>query len=73
MSSAPVNEPRPSLLQTVKAIAWSFIGIRKGSASQHDLARVNPLHLIAAGIAGAVLLVAALAALVHWVVRQPIA
>ena len=68
-----MNEPRPSLLRTLKAIAWSFIGIRKGSESQRDLAGVHPLQLIAAGIVCAMALVAGLVALVHWVVRQPIA
>ncbi|NBQ85918.1 MAG: DUF2970 domain-containing protein [Betaproteobacteria bacterium] len=68
-----MNETRPSMLRTLKAIGWSFIGIRKGSESQRDLARVHPLQLIAAGIVGAMVFVAALVALVHWVVRQPIA
>lgn len=68
-----LNELRPSMLRTLKAIAWSFIGIRKGSESQRDLARVHPLQLVAAGLVGAMALVGALVALVHWVVRQPMA
>jgi hypothetical protein len=58
-----------SLLHTVKAVAWSFIGIRKNSEYQKDLARLNPLHIVAVAIVAVVLLVAGMAALVHWVVR----
>ena len=58
-----------SLLNTVKAVAWSFIGIRKNSDYQKDLARLNPLHIIAVALAGVVLLVVALVAVVHWVVQ----
>lgn len=57
--------PRGSFLRTVKAVAWSFIGIRKNSEYKEDLARVNPFHIIAVGIAGALLLVVGLIALVH--------
>ena len=57
-----------SLLHTVKAVAWSFIGIRKNSAYQNDLASLNPLHIVLVAIVTVVLLVAGLAALVHWIV-----
>jgi amino acid transporter len=58
-----------SLLHTIKAVAWSFIGIRKNSEYQNDLAKLNPLHIVLVAIVAVVLLVAGLAALVHWVVR----
>ena len=59
---------KPSLLRTVKAVAWSFIGLRKGSEFEEDVKQLNPLHIVAVGIAGAVVLVLALVAVVHWVV-----
>jgi len=59
----------PSFLRTVKAVAWSFVGIRKNSEYREDLAQVNPFHVIVVGIAGALLLVGGLIALVHWVVK----
>ena len=58
-----------SLLHTAKAVAWSFIGIRKNSAYQDDLARLNPLHVVLVALVAVVLLVAGMVALVHWVVR----
>ena len=59
---------KTSLLRTVKAVAWSFIGLRKGSEFEEDVKQLNPLHIVAVGIAGAVVLVLALVAVVHWVV-----
>lgn len=58
-----------SLLHTAKAVAWSFIGIRKNSESQNDLAKLNPLHIVLVALVAVVLMVLGLVALVHWVVR----
>ena len=64
----PVAEqPQSSLLRTIKMVAWSFIGLRKGSEFEQDI-KMNPLHIVAVGIAGAILFVLALVALVNWVV-----
>ena len=57
-----------SLLHTVKAVAWSFVGIRKNSEYQNDLARLNPLHIVAVALVAVLLLVLGMVALVHWVV-----
>lgn len=64
----PVAEtPKSSLLRTIKMVAWSFIGLRKGSEFEQDI-KMNPLHIMAVGIVGAILFVLALVALVNWVV-----
>jgi len=57
-----------SLLGTVKAVAWSFVGIRKNSEYQKDLASLNPLHIIVVALVAVALLVLALIVLVRWVV-----
>ncbi|HPL78477.1 DUF2970 domain-containing protein [Candidatus Skiveiella danica] len=57
-----------SLLRTVRAVAWSFLGIRKKSGLQEDMERVSPFHLIVTGIGAAVIFVLGLVALVNWVV-----
>ena len=57
-----------SLLRTMRAVAWSFLGIRRRSGFEEDTARLNPLHVIAAGIVGVLLFILALVAVVHWVV-----
>jgi len=61
---------KPSFRRSVKMVAWSFFGIRKSSESQEDMARVNPFHIIVAGIAGAGIFVIGLIVLVKWVVAK---
>jgi hypothetical protein len=59
-----------SLWRSVRVVAWSFLGIRKGSESQEDMARVNPFHIIGVGIAAAAFFVVSLVILVNWVVAK---
>lgn len=66
----PVAQRKGSLLGTVKAVAWSFFGIRKNSDYQNDLAKLNPLHIIAVAIVMVMLMVAGLIVLVNWVVAN---
>ena len=58
-----------SLLHAVKAVAWSFAGIRKNSEYQKDLANLNPLHIIVVALVAVLLLVVGMIALVHWVAQ----
>ena len=57
-----------SFLRTIRAVAWSLIGLRKGSEYQADLERINPLHIIVVGLVAIFALVAFLVAVVNWVV-----
>ena len=57
-----------SLLRTMKAVGWSFIGIRKGSGHEEDFGRLNPFHVIAVALVAVLLFVGGLAALVNWIV-----
>ena len=65
--STPELTRKASLWQTVRAVCWSFFGIRKSSAYQDDLAKLNPLHIIAVAFVAVALFVAALILLVRWV------
>jgi hypothetical protein len=62
-----------SFLQTVKAVAWSFVGLRKRAGYEQDVQKLNPVHVILAGIVGAGLFILALSLAVHWVVRSGVA
>jgi len=66
MSGTPAR--KGSLWATVKAVAWSFLGVRKSSGFQDDIAQLKPYHIIAVGLVGAILLVVSLIALVNWIV-----
>jgi hypothetical protein len=68
MTSTPVVPRKGTLLGTVKAVLWGFLGVRRNADYQQDIARLNPLHLIAVGIGMAFLFVLGLILLVHWVV-----
>ena len=58
-------------LRTVQAVLWSFIGLRKNSEGQEDMAKLNPFHVLVVGISLAIIFVVGLVALVNWVVAQP--
>ena len=70
---AAVQPAGNGLLQTMRTVAWSFFGVRRRAGHDEDLARLNPLHVIAGGLAGAALFVAALVLLVRWVVDSGVA
>jgi len=57
-----------SLMRTIKAVGWSFIGIRKNSGYQDDLGKLNPLAVIGVAVVAVMLFVGALMALVNWIV-----
>jgi hypothetical protein len=44
-------------LDTVRAVLWSFFGVRRKSDYEKDAARLNPVHVIIAGIVAAALFV----------------
>ena len=46
---------RGSFVQTVKAVAWSFFGIRRSTGLAEDVQKLNPVHVIIAGVIGAAL------------------
>lgn len=54
----------------MKAVFWSFFGIRKKSDYESDAANLNPVHLIIAGILGAALFIGILVTVVHFAVKQ---
>ena len=61
-----------SFFRAVQAVLWSFIGIRKNSDGQEDMAKINPFHVVVVGLCLALIFVLGLIALVNWVVAQPI-
>jgi hypothetical protein len=62
-----------SFIQTFKAVGWSFFGVRKSKDYEQDLAKINPIHVIVAGVIGALLFIGVLVLLVRWVVASGVA
>ncbi|MBV8636426.1 MAG: DUF2970 domain-containing protein [Burkholderiaceae bacterium] len=66
----PVVKRKASFLATVKAVLWSFFGIRKRADYEKDAAQLNPVHVLIAGVIGAVLFILILLTIVHFVVAK---
>lgn len=60
---------RATFLQTVGAVFWSFFGVRKKSDYERDAARLNPVHVVIAGLIGALIFVFILILIVKSVVK----
>jgi hypothetical protein len=55
---------------TLKAVFWSFMGIRKRSDYEHDSAHLNPVHLIIAALIGVLVFIGVLVMVVKFVVAK---
>lgn len=66
--SEPVHLRKGSWVGTVKAVLWGFLGVRRQADYQDDVAKLNPLHILAVGVLMAFLFVLALIFIVNWVV-----
>jgi hypothetical protein len=64
---------RGSFLMTMKAVAWSFFGVRKSGDYEKDVEQLNPVHLVIAGVLGAALFVIVLVLVVQWVLSSGVA
>jgi hypothetical protein len=61
---------KASFAATIKAVFWSFFGIRKKSDYEKDAEQLNPVHVIIAGIIGAAIFIAILLLIVKSVVAK---
>ena len=62
-----------SFWQTVQVVAWSFFGVRRSADHAIDVHKLNPVHVVIAGVLGALLFILALLLLVRWVVGSGVA
>jgi DUF2970 family protein len=72
-AGAHAGRRKASPARTLLAVLWSFFGVRKSKDLERDASELNPLHLVIAGVIVAALFVAALVALVNWVIRSGVA
>lgn len=70
VESKNVTQRKLSFAATMKAVFWSFFGVRKRSDYESDAARLNPLHVLIAGVIGAAIFVTVLILIVKMVVAQ---
>jgi hypothetical protein len=64
----PLHRRKGTLVGTVKAVLWGFLGVRRNADYQNDIAKLNPIHILVVGVLMALLFVLVLILLVNWVV-----
>jgi hypothetical protein len=63
------TQRKASLIDTVKAVGASFFGVRGRKAHEADVAKLNPIVVIAVGVALAAVFVITLLTIVKMVVK----
>jgi hypothetical protein len=61
---------KPSFFRSIRAVLWAFLGIRNKAGLQNDVASLSFVHIIIAGVLGAVLFMATLLLIVNLVVAN---
>jgi amino acid transporter len=59
-----------SMWRAIVAVAWSFLGVRKSSEFQEDIAKITPLHILGVGLVAGLLFVIGLMVIVNLIVTK---
>jgi uncharacterized membrane protein YidH (DUF202 family) len=68
MTDGAPHKRKFAFLDTVSAVLWAFLGVRRRADYQRDIDKLNPLHIMAVGLVLALVFVIGLIVLVNWVV-----
>jgi hypothetical protein len=63
------NQRKASFGATMKAVFWSFFGVRKRKDYEHDAANLNPVHVIVGALIGVAVFIGILLFVVRMVTR----
>ena len=61
---------KSSFIQSIIAVMWAFLGVRKKSGLQEDVASLSFVHIIIAGVLGALIFMGTLLLIVKAVVSH---
>nr|WP_315397667.1 DUF2970 domain-containing protein [uncultured Duganella sp.] len=64
------KKQQASFLYSLRAVFWSFFGLRRKSDFDTDSARLNPLHIVIAALIGVAVFIGLLITIVKLVVAQ---
>lgn len=67
MTEAP---KRAGFVATVRAVLWSFFGVRKRQAYIDDSGSLNPFAVVVAGVLGGAIFVIVLVLIVQWILAH---
>ncbi|MCM0034981.1 MAG: DUF2970 domain-containing protein [Burkholderiaceae bacterium] len=65
-----LSQRKLNFFQTLKAIAWAMLGVRKRKGQEDDVAKLNPVHLAVAGLLFGVIFVVSLVLIVQLVLAN---
>ena len=66
----PVHRRKGSILQTAKAVLWSFVGLRTRGDYEKDVEQLNPVHIVIIGLLVCAGFVGSLIFLANWAVTK---
>jgi hypothetical protein len=69
MMDSSGNKKQSSSLHAMRAVLWSFFGVRSKSEHQADVTRLTMTQIVVSGVIGAILFVTTLLTLVYFVTR----
>ena len=69
-SRTPLHKRKGSIGRTIKAVMWSFVGLRARGDYEKDVEQLNPVHIVLIGLVGVIFFVGSLILLATWVVSK---
>jgi len=70
MDEVKKPQQQASFMYAMKAVIWSFFGLRRKSDFEGGDARLNPLHIVIAAVIGVALFIGLLITIVKFVVLK---
>lgn len=68
--NTPVTRRKGSILRTIKAVSWSFVGLRSRGDYEKDVEQLNPVHIVIVALVGVLVFVGGLILLATWAVGK---
>ena len=68
--SVPLIKRKGSIFRTIKAVLWSFVGLRSRGDYEKDIEQLNPVHVVIVALVGVIFFVVGLIFLATWVVSK---
>ena len=66
----PDKAPRSTFIQSIIAVLWAFLGVRKGDGQKQDMASLSFVHVIIAGVVGVIIFMTILLLIVKAVLAK---
>jgi Protein of unknown function (DUF2970) len=64
------KKARSTFLQSIIAVLWAFLGVRKGDGQKQDMASLSFVHVIIAAVVGVILFMGTLLLIVKLVLLK---